>query len=339
MRALQRKGRTEMCKWIKLLLAVAIFSFASVSETSGAPIKLTVGYLTVSASFSPLFVTKEAGMFKKNGLDVELVFIPPRVLTQAMLAEEVSIGIAGPLAIEASLRGADFVILGSLGKTPGLGYLVTRNEITKVEELRGKRFGVSRLGAAPHRILELTLQKLNIDPKKDVTILQIGGSAVRLAAVKKGSIDGTLVSVELAFAAKKLGLNVLVDLRKIGIKYLTGTIVTSKRFIEKNEDTVRRFIKAMVEGIHYFKTHKEKSMAIMARYMRVQDSEVIEYGYDWAAEDTKRKPYVRIAGVEGVLKSIASRNPKAKQAKPEQFIDSRFVTELDRSGFIDNLYK
>ena len=147
------------------------------------------------------------------------------------------------------------------------------------------------------------------------------------------------MSVELAFAAKKLGLRVLVDIRKLGIEYLTNDMVTTRSFIEKNEDTVRKFVRAIVEGLHYYSTHKEKSMEIMARYMRTKDRKVIEVGYDWMAKEYQRKPYVSIRGIKAVLESIADRNPKAKEAKPEQFYNSKFVKELDESGFIDNLYR
>lgn len=324
----------------KVWTAIVLVLLVSLSrgENAEAQRKLKVGYLTVSASYSPLFVSQEVGIFAKNGLDVELIFVHPAVHTQALLAGDLDIGVAGPLEIEANLRGADFVLLATLAATPALPFLITRKEITKVEQLKGKKLGISRLGAAPHRILEMTLEKLGLNPA-EVSIVQAGGTGERLLAVRAGSIDGSIVSVEAAYAAKKFGLNLLVNLRALGIDYLLTTVLTTRRFVDKNEDTVRRFIKAIVEGIHYYKSRKRESIEIMGRYLKDLDREVLEFAYDFSAEDAPRKPHVSVSGLKAVLDNIATRNPKATQVRPEQFIDSRFVKELDQSGYIESLYK
>ena len=145
--------------------------------------------------------------------------------------------------------------------------------------------------------------------------------------------------MDAVYAAQKLGLNVLLDLKKLGVDFLTSTVVTKRSFVKNNEDTIRRFMKATVEAIHFYKTRKQDSLKILAKYFRGQDPDVVEFGYNRAAEDSQRKPYVRAAGVQAVLDSIARRNPRAKEFRPEQFIDSRFVKELDESGYIDSLYK
>ena len=138
---------------------------------------------------------------------------------------------------------------------------------------------------------------------------------------------------------KKLGLHVLVDLRELGIEYLTTDIVTTRNFIRSQPDMVRSFMRAVVEGIRYFKNNKNKSMEIMARHMKVDDLQMIEAGYRWYAQTYERKPYVSINGVKAVLEHIGLKNPKAKEVKPEMFFDSSFVGELDQSGFIDGLYE
>jgi NitT/TauT family transport system substrate-binding protein len=281
-------------------------------------------------------VAKHARFFEKNDLDVELLFVQPAVLAQAMLAGDPPIGISGPVEIEANLRGADFVILGTL-TTAGLAFLITRTEISQVGQLRGKRFGISRLGAAPHRILEMALEKLAIDPK-DVTILQAGGTSERLAAVRAGNLDATIVSVEAAYAAKRAGLNVIVDLKKLGVEYLLASMVTTRRFTRENENTARRFVKSMVEAIHYFKTHKQESIDIIARVFKTGDRESLEFAYNWAIDAIDRKPYPSIAGLKALLESIGTRDQRAKAVTPQDFVDSRFVKELDDSGYIDRLY-
>jgi ABC-type nitrate/sulfonate/bicarbonate transport system substrate-binding protein len=241
--------------------------------------------------------------------------------------------------IEANLRGADFVLLGTLTQFPSLNFFVTRPEITRVEQLKGKKLGISRIGAAPHRILQLALAKLNMDPTKDVAFIQIGNPGVVLSAIKDGRVDGGLLSPDYAHAAKKLGLHFLLNLRDLGVEYLTADLATTRKFVDDNEDLVRSFVNSMVEGIHFYKTNKRKSMEVMRKYMKIDSLDIIEVGYDWYAQSYQRKPYVSVPGVKAVLQHIGERIPKALEAKPEQFYDSRFVRELDQSGFIDNLYK
>jgi NitT/TauT family transport system substrate-binding protein len=320
--------------------ASALLFVFSMSGAGWASVNARIGYLSRSVSFGPLWVAKETGIFARNGIVADIIYVQPAILTQAMLAGELSLAASGgSTMIEANLRGADFVILGSWLKSPGLNYLITRKEITRPEQLKGKRFGISRLGAAPHRILQLTVAKLGMDPNKDVSFLQIGNPAVVAAAIQTGRVDAGLGDVETAYAAGKLGLSVLLEVRDLGIEYLTLDLVTKRSVIEKNEETVRAFMKSIVEGIHYFITKPEPTMAILARYTG-QDLSVVKLGYDYYAKGgLQPKPYISIPGVKAVLEHISQTNPKAKEARPEQFYDSKYVRELDQSGFIDNLYK
>ena len=325
---------------LKVLIIAVIFFFSSVNQSTGAGIKVKVGYLTLGSGYANIWVTKDAGIFEKYGLDVQLVYIPPRLIAVAMLADEIQLGMGGGgTMIEANLKGTDFVLLGSIQKTSAIAFLVTRKEITKPSQLKGKKLGVSRRGAAAHRILELVLPKVGIDPKKDVVMLEIGNTAVRLVALTQGSIDGTILTATSTYVARGLGHNVLLDVRKMGVEYLASDITTTRSFINKNEEAVRRYVKSVVAGIHYYLTHKEESMKIMSKYMRENDPKILEVAYNFNVEAYERKPYITLPGLKQVLKDIAARNPKAKQAKPEQFYESKYIRELDESGFIDNLYK
>ncbi len=323
---------------IVFLALMAILPSVVSGQTLGRTLK--IGYLSKSVSFAPLWVAKEAGIFAKHGLSAELIYVQPAILTQAMLAGELALAASGgSTMIEANLRGADFVILGSWLSSPGLNFLVTRKEITTPEQLKGKKFGISRLGAAPHRILQLTVAKLGMDPNKDVSFLQVGNPAAVALAIQSGRIDAGLGDVEIAHAAGKLGLSVLLQVRDLGIEYLTLDLVTRRSFIEKNEDAVRLFMKSVVEAVHFFVTKPEQSMATSAKYTG-HDLTIVKLGYDYYAKGgLQRKPYVSISGIKAVLEHIGQTNPKAKDARPEQFYDSRFVRELDQSGYIDALYR
>ena len=260
-------------------------------------------------------------------------------MAQALAGQSLPIAImSGATAMEGQLNGGDFLILLMLKKTPALTYIVGSRSISKPEQLKNKKLGISRFGSVSDFLLRMALRELGIDAK-EVNILQIGGTPLRTAALQSGTIDATVLTVEEKVAAEKFGINVLFDLRRLGLEFFTNDVVTTRRFLRQEEDTVRKFIKALVEGIHYYKTRKKESIAIMAKYMRTTDRKIIEVGYDFNATEYGRKPYPSTTAAQLALEEIARRNPKAKDAKLEQFFDSVFIRELDEGGFIDNLYK
>jgi NitT/TauT family transport system substrate-binding protein len=288
-----------------------------------------------------LWVAKDAGLFEKNGLGVNLVFIQSAFLmTQALLAGYLPIAaMGGGGAVASSLAGSDLVIVASLARSPNLNYLVTRKDITRPEQLKGRRLGVARLGGASDATLRLALKKSGIDPDKDVTILQIGLSPARIRAIESGAIDGTILTVEERAAAGTAAVNVLLDLKQLGLEVLSNDIVAPRKFLRDREDTARAFVRALVDGIHYYKSNKARALDIMTRYMRGAERRTAEAGYDFNAEVYQRKPYASREGIRLALEELAPKNPKAATAKPEQFFDDRFVRELDRVGYIDTLYR
>jgi NitT/TauT family transport system substrate-binding protein len=336
-RADERSG-SKVARRRTALLYGALLLWATTGSAAEAQIRLTVGYVTIASGSGALWVARELGIFEKNGLNVELVYLPSSISNQAIMTGQTPIAqTGGGLILEPVLRGADLVMLGSLRSTSAISFLVTRPDITNPLELKGKKLGVSRLGGGSHSIFEIALRKLGMNPK-EATFLQIGNSAVRIAALKSGTIDGTLVTAEEAFNAKGLGLQVLLDLQGLGIEYLTTDMISTRRFVKEQEDTTRRFVKSMIEATHYFKTHRQKSIEVMARYMKLGSSGVVEAAYDSISEAYLRKPYVPIQGLQTMIDETAVRNPKLKDVKRDIFFDARFVKELDQSGFIDNLY-
>jgi NitT/TauT family transport system substrate-binding protein len=326
---------------VKFLAGVLVLLLSQPGLAAEPPAKLDAGYSTNTAGQSVLWVTNDAGLFQKNGREVKLVFVQSAFLmTQTLIAGDLPIAaMGGSGAVASNLAGSDLVIIGSLAKSPNLNYLVTRKEITRPEQLKGKRLGVARLGGASDSILRLALKKVGLDPDKDVTILQIGLSPARIKAMDAGNIDGTMLTVEERAAASTLGVNVLLDMRNLGVEFLSNDLVTSRKFIRENEDAVRSFMKAVAEGIHHYKTQKTKATRIMSRYMRGADPKTIDVGYDFNADVYQRKPYPSREGINLALQEAAAKNPKAGGARAEQFFEDRFVRELDRSGFIDRLYK
>ena len=191
-------------------------------------------------------------------------------------------------------------------------------KLTSPAQLKGKTIGIDRFGGTGDFILRRTLRKLGIDPEKDVTLRQVGQSPVRLAALQSGSIDATTITVEDRLVAEKFGLRILVDIPKLGIEVLSSGVVTTRSFIKKEEDTVRRFIRSIVEGIHFYRTHKARSVDMMSKYMKVSDPRLIEIAYDFNAQTYRQKPYPFVQGIELVLSSSPKPSPPRRRREPEK---------------------
>jgi NitT/TauT family transport system substrate-binding protein len=331
----------KIMKPVPALFLGVILLGLSCPSVSAQTMPMKVGYSTIAAGQSLVWVTREAGIFKKNGLDVELIFIgSSTIATQALIARNVPIVImSGVGAVNAVLAGSDLTIVGSTKSEPVLGYLVTSKQITQPGQLNGKRLGVSRIGASSDYFLRYILKRMGLTPDKDVVIVQVGSSPLRVAALANGSIDGTVLEIEEMLAAKKLGAQVLLDVTNAGIESLNSDIVTTRRYAAESRDAVRRFVKSMVEGLRFFRSNKKFSTDVIAKYSRSADLEKIEYAYQHNAKIYLTKPYPTVNGIRLALEQIGERNPAARTAPVEQFLDNSFVKELDESGYIDKLYQ
>src|ERR1043165_2953717 len=324
--------------WLGSFLLLILFVAASASAQVA---RIKVGYSSIGVGQSLVWVAKEGGLFKENGLDVQLIFVgSSSLLTQAVIAGDVPIAImSGTAAIGSQLARSDVIMGASTKKDPAQAFLVTAKGISQPAQLKGKKLAVSRIGASSDFILRLILKKLGLVPDKDVAIVQIGSSPVRMAALANGAADGTALTFEEMMVAKKMGFNVMLNIMDYGVESLNSDVVTTRRFIRESRDTVQRFIKAMVKGVSFFAANKKFAMDVIARYTKSKDMEKIEYGYDYAAKIFLKKPYTPIKGIQLALEEIGERNPAARTANPEQFIDMSIVRELDQSGYIDSLYK
>ncbi|MBI4319799.1 MAG: NrtA/SsuA/CpmA family ABC transporter substrate-binding protein [Chloroflexi bacterium] len=304
-------------------------------------VKMKVAYSAPAVMQAPLWVAKEKGLFEKYGLDVEIPYIASApTIVQSMVSGELNLfqGGGGPV-ISANLEGADLAIIGVTTNVL-LFYLYSRPEITRVEDLRGKAMAVDRMGTVADFAARFALRKYGLEPERDVTLLQAGNPPERMAALMSGGVQGAVISIPTTLQAKKLGLRELVDITALGIPYIQTTITGRRQYLTNNRETVANFMKAFVEAIAVAKKDKEFTMKVVGKYTDTTDKEVLEEGYEvFVPKVLPRAPYPTLEGVKTELSQLERTNPKAKDARPESFVDSSFVKELDDSGFIKKLYE
>jgi len=218
-------------------------------------------------------------------------------------------------------------------------FIVDKN-ILRPDQLKGKAVAVSRVGSSSDFATRFALDKYGLVPGKDVSILEIGTQPDRFAALEAGRIQGVMLEVPLTLKAKKMGFRVLANLKMLGLEYQHTGIATTRGLIKSQPDLVRNVMKAYVEGIHYYKTHRKESLAVLAKYLKTNDAQALKEVYeDIGLALVPEKPYPTLKGIDVILQELGANEPKARTARPEQFVDLTFVKELDSSGFMDRLYK
>ena len=217
--------------------------------------------------------------------------------------------------------------------------LYVNAKIQDAKRLKGAKIAISRFGSSSDFAARFMVARLGLDPSKDVTIMQIGNQRERMSALLSGSVDGSVVDAPNTLIARQQGFVELADASKLGLTYPHNNIASTDRFIREEPQTVFSFLRAFVEGIAYYRTHKAESMQMIKEFLRVSDNAIAEEAYEYYSRITPAKPYPNAEGVRGVLEEIALTEPAIKNAKVEQFVDASFITKLDQSGVIDGLYK
>jgi ABC-type nitrate/sulfonate/bicarbonate transport system substrate-binding protein len=183
----------------------------------------------------------------------------------------------------------------------------------------------------------VVLKKFGMDPAKDVTILQVGTQPARVQALAAGAIDATLISPPLDLAAKKQGYNILVNIAELGISYPQTVIETTDRFIKENPLTVKHFLKGFLEGVHYAASHRDHTKKVITKYLMTADPEVVEATYQSYLQVTDYSGYPNLEGIRNAIDEVAQRVPAARHKKPEEFVNTRFLKELEKEGFFKQL--
>lgn len=306
----------------------------------GAADRVRIGYSSISGAYTPIWVAHDAGYFAKEGLQDDIILIPSGTqLAQVTVAGEIDIGsMNGSSAIAAALQGFDLKIIGNSGNKM-IFSLYVRPEINSVEALKGKKIGITRFGSAPDISIRYALKKYNINPEKDLTLIQLGFMATVAAGLQGGSIEGGVVSPPTQFAVEKAGFKELISITDMDFAFPNPALVAVGSIIKTRPDVINRFMRAYTRGVHRARTDREFTYKSMAKYTKIQDTAVLQKAYDfYMSKVLEKAPYVNMVGVQNVLDDLAKTIPAAKNAKPDQFVDHRFLDALDKSGLMKELY-
>ncbi len=335
---------SERRKTRSALLCGVVFVAALLGTTLSVSAEpLRIAYTGLSLVSGPLWVTHEAGIFKKYNLDVDkLLYLaggPPS--TQALIAGEVDVSFtAAGAVVAANLAGAEVVLIGTTIDTLPFEVWAVPT-IKNSSQLRGTKMGVTRIGATSDFVGRYILKKWGLKPNDDVVIFQTGGGPEVLAALKGGSIQSGVMSTgPFTLRAEKDGFVRLADVSTMGLAYAFGPFAARESFLKSQPDLAGRFVKAYVEGIHRFKTDRRLALAVIEKYMKSKTTPEEEQLYEmYANRHIKQIPEATPEGIQTILDELALVRPLPSGTTPQRFVDSRFVKEIRQSGFVDALYR
>ncbi len=309
------------------------------TEALAKPTRLTVAYSAVTGAQALPWIGKETGIFKKYGFDVQLVYIPGSAAQIAtLLSGDVQFSQAtGPAVVHADLAGANVVFLTGNMKTFTWN-LMASPTIKKMEDLKGKALGITRFGSATDFAARFALEKYKLDPQKDVKIIQAGGMREILSGLIGKKMDAGLLSSPQHLTALDHGFRILLSLPDLNIPYQGNGLTTTRSFIAKNEHLVRDFVKSYLAAIQYFKTNPLGAKEILAKYTKTKDARILEETYQFYNRLLDRIPYPTLDGIQMILSMASEANAIANTKRPEDFVDERFLKELEQSGFVNRLY-
>ncbi|MGH7782297.1 MAG: ABC transporter substrate-binding protein [Candidatus Binatia bacterium] len=327
---------------ILILLAVAVFlsAFANIGYAqSRQPKKIRVGVPSIGVANIIIFVTKEAKLYEKHGLDAEVITVNGSGIgSKALISGNIDIiPIATPTVINADLAGSDMAILAHT--MPGVVHaLMVKPEIKRVEDLKGKKIAVSSLGSLTDFLVRAIAKKKGLNPDRELTLIQMGGDGERLAALRAGVVDAAALSHPGYGSARKMGFPMLWDSAK-EIDYPWMEITTRRATIKSDRELVMNYMKAHLEGIALFKKDRDFGRKIIKKTLRMDDDELINESYEIYSKAFIPAPYPNLPGMKVSYEYVAAGRPDVWKHKPEEFTDSSFVEELDKSGFIKKLYE
>ncbi|HLH25663.1 MAG TPA: ABC transporter substrate-binding protein [Chloroflexota bacterium] len=320
--------------------AAAAPAASPASPAPPAPVSFVLGLSSISPTNGNIQATKDAGIFLKYGLDPELQYIGGGTNSMAALVSgTVPVLVGGvPAFVSAALEGADVAVIAVQSNRFDY-YFVTTPDIHRPEDLRGKAVSGTRKGALADTAIRLVLRQWGLEPDRDVTILPAGaGNDARTVALVNGAAVGTVLNVPLPAPIAQGNFAVLADLTKLDLAYANNGVAARRGDLAREADFYDRFMRAYVEGIHYFKTHPDEGARAIAEWAKIDDPDYARAAYEFYAPQLPRVPVPTPGAMQGVLDSLVEEQPSAKTANPDRLVDLSLVQQLDASGFVDQLY-
>jgi ABC-type nitrate/sulfonate/bicarbonate transport system substrate-binding protein len=313
--------------------ALGLFVALVLGHAATAPAaNINVVWTSEVGQFAPLWVTKEAKLFEKYGNNVQLIFIQGASSAAAALSSgDAQVGMFSPQVVIAT-PGLDLVMFGRLGNTMD-NRIYGRRGIKSIKEV--KRIAISRFGSNADFAARFLLQREGMRPDVDVALLQVGNQSNRIAATETNNADAAMLTPPMTLQARKLGMPLLVDASKLNIPYSSLFFVSRRPYVAKQRADLVNFTKAMIEGVHLYKANKEFALKVLAKYMKIQDREVLEENfreYDFPVRPYPSKEYFDLP-----IQEVGKKDPKVLKESPERFADMSLVKEVDGSGLIDKL--
>src|SRR5215468_341609 len=330
-----RQCGTAFHKYLAVALLFLQFGFSA--EVFAQSIKL--GYAALSAGQVAVWMAKEGGYLSKYGIETELIYVPQITATQALIAGEIQLAqVTGVSTSGAILAGADVrIIASSLNRL--VGFIYARPEIKTPEDLKGKKLGVSRFGALSETGTAIFLERFGLKRGTDVALIQVGGLPEIVTAMERGAIQAGFASPPNSSRAKRLGMKELFDIDALGLEVQQTCITVTSKYLRERRPLVKSFVQAYAEGLHRFRVDREFSIHVIRKYLKVNEKELLDDAYEFFSQRLEKVPYPTLKGIKFVLDDMAERQPQARKAAPESFVDLSLLQEIDQSGFFKQLWK
>jgi NitT/TauT family transport system substrate-binding protein len=292
-------------------------------------VPLKLAYSQQAASLAGLFVAHEAGIFQRNGLDVELINLGSGQPAQAALltGEVAIIAASGASAVNAMLAGAPIVIVGAVFDSLPF-QLISSRDVASIADLRGKTIGINRLGGAPHAVLRYLLRHDGVDVDAEARVIQVGAQPERLAALRSGAVQATLVSPPLGAMAEREGLRLLGDSGELGLAYPTNVLAMQRDWLRANRDTARRAFQSLVDGVRAYKADQELGVRTLRRWLQVDDPVLLDDTYTYFRRVIPDHTLPKPEGLQLVIDEVAEERPEARALRPEELVDASLAAEL-----------
>jgi NitT/TauT family transport system substrate-binding protein len=290
---------------------------------------LRVGFANVAAAHAPLYVALESGAFARHGLDVELTNLGSSLASQAALVsgDVLAAGVGGSATITAMLAGADVGIVAVIFDTVPYQVLSTP-EVATIADLRGKTIGINRFGGAADFVTRYLLRQAGVDPEHEAVILQVGAQPERVAALRNGAIQATLVDPPFQALAEREGLRIIADTAELDLAYPLDVLAVNRGWLRADRDQARRVLQSVVEGARLFKSDRELGLRTLQRWLKLEDSALLEATYAYFTRAMPDRLLPREEGLRLVIDEVAAERPEARALRPSDLVDASLVAEI-----------